>query len=132
MEKKPKDIPKPNPENKVSLAVAKDWTSRWRAIESEYNAHHECRAFNIPLKDLKEVINEEGVVSVRAYIGVEKEIIENETVLTEKLLIVGVNSSDKDMISSINNVTLDDESGSIYDFTRPCPSGCDPDSPLNG
>ena len=131
MEKQANDIPKPNEKNTISLKIAKDWTKRWRKMESTYNSHQDCRAFNIPLLDLQEVIAE-GPTSVRAYIGVEKVIIEGENVYIEKLMIVGVDENGKDMISSKDGEILDPESGFIYDFSRPCPSLCDPGSPLNG
>ena len=126
------DVPKPNLTNTISLKTAKNWTKRWREKEKTYNAHHDCRAFNIPLKDLKEVINEDGVESVRGYIGVERQNINGENVFIEKLIIVGVNAAGKDMISSMNGEDLDQDSGFIYDFSRPCPNLCDPESPLNG
>ncbi|TXD46302.1 hypothetical protein [Polaribacter sp. IC073] len=131
MEKQPDDIPKPNPRNTISLKTAKEWTKRWRTMESSYNAHQDCKAFNIPLKDLKEAILE-GAASVRAYIGVEKLKVEGENVYVEKLMIVGVDKNGKDMISSLDGISLDNEGGKIYDFSEPCPSSCDPDSPLNG
>lgn len=125
------DVSKPNKKNTISLKIAKDWAKRWRKMESTYNSHQDCRAFNIPLLDLQEVIAE-GAASVRAYIGVEKAIIEGENVYIEKLMIVGVDKNGKDMISSKDGEILDPESDFIYDFSRPCPSFCDPDSPLNG
>lgn len=133
--KQPTDVPKPNPRNTISLKIAKQWTKEWRDDEATYNKYHQCKAFNIPKKDLIEVLKEEGVVSVRAYIGVEK--IENkgkQTVFTEKLMIVGVNKEGKDMLklSSENAEILDPEGGDIYDFSNPCPDVCDNDSPLNG
>ncbi|QOD60122.1 hypothetical protein H9I45_12335 [Polaribacter haliotis] len=117
--------------NTITLKTAKRWTKRWRKMEDVYNAHQECRAFNIPLEDLKDVIAE-GAVTVRAYLGVHKQKIESETVFEEKLIIVGVDANGKDMISSKDGEVLDPDSGNIYDLTRPCPSFCDPDSPLNG
>ena len=131
MEKQPNDVPKPNKKNTISLKIAKDWASRWRTMESSYNKYNDCRAFNIPLKDLQEAIDE-GAASVRAYIGVEEMIIEKESVFIEKLMIVGVDKNGKDMISSKDGLTLDGDSGEIFDFSRPCPEECDPNSPLNG
>ena len=84
MSTQPNDEPKPNPRNTISLEMAKDWTKRWRDMESTYNSHKDCRAFNIPLLDLQEVIKEPGVASVRGYIGVEETIIEGEPVFIEK------------------------------------------------
>lgn len=127
---KPNDVPTPNPRNTISLEIAKDWTTRWRSMESTYNAHQDCRAFNIPLKDLQEVLKEDGVASVRGYIGVEEKLVEGETVYEEKLIIVGVDAAGKDMISSKDGLTLDEESGELFDFVRPCPTACDIESPL--
>jgi len=131
---KPNDVPKPNPRNTISLKIAREWTNRWRKVEGNFNAHHECNAFNIPLKDLTEVIKEEGVVSVRGYLGVEKKIEKGETVYEEKLIIVGVNAQGKDMLPVYETEAQmgDPEFGDIYDFSRPCPDVCDDGSPLNG
>ncbi len=129
----PNEIPKPNPRNTISLATAKEWAKEWRDDQASYNKYYQCRAFNIPKKDLVEVLAEDGVESIRAYIGVEKiEVKGKQTVFTEKLMIVGVNKLGKDMISSSDGLTLDDGKGSIFDFSDPCPDVCDGDSPLNG
>ena len=121
--------------NTISLATAKEWAKNWRELESDYNKYNECRAFNIPKIDLQEVLTEEGVASIRAYIGV-KETKNNKTgktVYEEKLMIVGVDKNNKDMISTVKSTELGDgEDDDIYDFTDPCPHVCDPDSPLNG
>ena len=129
---KPNNIPKPNPRNTISLEVAKQWAKEWRDDEASYNKYYQCRAFNIPKKDLIEVLAE-NVHSIRAYIGVEKiEVKGKQTIFTEKLMIVGVNKEGKDMISSADGITLDDGEGEIYDFSEPCPDSCDEDSPING
>ncbi len=124
--------------NTVSLKTAQKWIAEWRNLESSYNKYNRLKAFNIPLIDLQEVIKETGVDSVRAYIGVAK--FENhdtkppEIMYEEKLLIVGVDKNGKDMISVVKAPDgLGDGEGDgddIYDFTRPCPTACDPESPL--
>ena len=78
------------------------------------------------------MLKEKGVDSVRGYIGVEEKIVEGESVFIEKLIIVGVDANGKDMISSSDGLTLDDDNGDIYDFCDPCPEMCDPNSILNG
>lgn len=122
---------KPIPVDKISLKTAKKWAKEWRDDEASYNKYFECRAFTIPLIDLKEVIGE-GAVAARAYLGVEKTKVEGETVFIEKLMFVGVDANGKDMISSSDGETLDDGPGGIYDATQPCPEVCDNSSPLNG
>ncbi|RCS26296.1 hypothetical protein DUT90_11025 [Polaribacter sp. WD7] len=132
--KKPSGGPKPNPRNTISLKTAKKWAKEWRDDEASYNKYFECRAFNIPKKDLIEVLQEDNVASIRAYIGVEKLKVEGEKVFIEKLMIVGVDKNGKDMLtlSSEDEDVLDPIGGSIYDFTDPCPDNCDNSSPLNG
>lgn len=122
--------------NTITLKTAKKWIKEWRDTESTYNKYHRLKAFNIPLIDLQEVMAEEGVASIRAYIGVAK--FENhdtkppEIIYQEKLLIVGVDKNGKDMIKTVDPSGLGDENeDDIYDFVDPCPDMCDPDSPLN-
>lgn len=119
--------------NTISLKTAKKWAKEWRDDEASYNKYFECRAFNIPLEDLKEVIAE-GAVSVRGYLGVKKtkDIDTGDIIFEEKLMFVGVDINGKDMISSKDGENLDASSGDIFDLTQPCPDMCDPGSPLNG
>ncbi|MBL4642193.1 MAG: hypothetical protein JKY44_01240 [Flavobacteriaceae bacterium] len=123
--------------NTVSLKTAQKWIKEWRDLESSYNKYHRIKAFNIPLIDLQEVLKEKGIANVRAYLGVAK--FENhdtnppEFLYEEKLLIVGVDKNNKDMISVIKapDGLTDGEGDDIYDLTSPCPDLCDPESPLN-
>lgn len=121
-------------QNTISLETAEKWAKEWRDDQSSFNKYFECKAFFIPLEDLKEVLNQTGVEAVRAYIGVEEKGIND---FEEKLMLVGVtgisktNPNGKDMLTVLPNGKLDPRDGSIYDFSRPCPSACDPSSPLN-
>jgi len=136
--KKPKDDPTPNPENKISLEIATDWAKRWRKKESSYNKYHKCNAFYVPSIDLLEAlaeINDKGeqAEGIRAYIGVEKVPVKGKLKkhkYVEKLMIVGVDKEGKDILSSSDGLTLDPSSGGIFDFSQPCPPVCDKDSPL--
>ncbi|WKD85613.1 hypothetical protein KCTC32516_00954 [Polaribacter huanghezhanensis] len=120
--------------NTITLQTAKKWAENWRNLESSYNKYHECRAFNIPKIDLQEVLAEDGVVSVRAYLGVKETVNPKTKDITyeEKLMIVGVDKNNKDMISAIKQNELGAGGDDIYDMTQPCPDFCDPNSPLNG
>lgn len=69
----------------------------------------------------------EGVDAVRAYIGVDDKNV-------EKLMIVGtkydsVTKIYVDMITIVagNSANVAND---IYDFSQPCPTTCDPNSPL--
>lgn len=113
--------------NTINLEEAQRWANRWKKKEGHYNKHHKLNAFLIPKVDLIEVLGE-GIDAVRAYIGVDDNGV-------EKLMIVGTKLDKEtgiyvDMISTgdTENAGLE---GDIYDFTRPCPSACDPDSPIN-
>ncbi|WP_343330909.1 hypothetical protein [Polaribacter staleyi] len=134
--KKKTPVPTPSKVNTISLDEAKKWAENWRNLESDYNKYHKCRAFNIPKIDLQEVLAEDGVESIRAYIGVKESTnSKGEKEYEEKLMIVGVDENGKDMLPSAtkgNTLAAEsaDDSG-IFDFTDPCPSACDSDSPLN-
>jgi cystathionine beta-lyase family protein involved in aluminum resistance len=112
--------------NTIPLAAAQKWAKRWAKKEGHYNKHHELQAFLIPKVDLIEVLAE-GVDAVRAYIGVDDNGV-------EKLMIVGAKYDPitiiyVDMISvGVENAIT--QQNDIYDFTRPCPPSCDPNSPM--
>lgn len=109
--------------NTIDLETAQRWAKRWRQEEGTYNSHHELHAFLIPKVDLTELLDE-NVDAVRAYIGVDDDNV-------EKLMMVGTKY---DEVTDIYVDMLPNRviaSGNIYDFTRPCPSFCDPTSELN-
>jgi hypothetical protein len=120
--------------NTISLKTAKKWAQNWRKLESSYNKYHECRAFNIPKIDLQEVLAEDGVASIRGYLGVKETTDPNtgKKKYEEKLMIVGVDKNGKDMLPKKSSELGDGDDDGIYDMTQPCPDYCDPDSPLNG
>ena len=111
--------------NAISLNEAQRWAKRWSKEEGQYNKHHHVHAFLIPKKDILEVLVE-GIDAVRAYIGVNDKGV-------EKLMIVGTKLDPltgiyEDMISEGDGVNK--EADTIYDFTEPCPTACDPESPM--
>ena len=98
------------PDFTISLEEAQTWALSWRNNPPKDLA----KGHLIPGEALTELLAAEGVVDVRAYMGVDE-------TGTQKLMLVGVDSSGKDLI---------DEEHLIYDRTQPCPSCCDPNSPL--
>ena len=152
---KPNDVPTPNPQNIISLEIAQNWGKRWNQFSSNFNKERikkiktkgkytKTKAFFIPITDLIEAINEVNgtnydpelgnkVDGIRAYIGVEET---NPNEYEEKLMIVGVKNN-KDILPGRSdndaevNALLEDGGGDVYDFTSPCPTLCDKDSPLN-
>ena len=99
------------PKNTITLQQAQQWAAKWRL-----NPANTVKAHLIPEIDITQLLAEEGVANVRAYIGID----ENGT---NKLMLVAVNADGNDMIN-------EDLGQYIYDFTIPCPSVCDVDSPL--
>lgn len=94
----------------ITLDVAKAWATSWRTNPPKDLA----KGHLIPGGALTELLATEGVVDVRAYMGVDE-------TGTQKLMFVGVDSNGKDLI---------DDNHLIYDNTEPCPKNCDPTSPL--
>ena len=98
-------------ENTITLKQAQEWATTWRS-----NPLNTVKAHLIPNVDIKELLNENNVVDVRAYIGVDEKGV-------NKLMLVGVDINGNDLINDTNG-------DYIYDFTKPCPSTCDIESPL--
>lgn len=97
--------------NTITLEQAQEWAKNWVS-----NPENTVKAHLIPEIDVTQLLAEPGVANIRAYIGVDENGV-------NKLMLVGVDADGKDMIN-------DAEGQYIYDFTMPCPSTCDVDSPL--
>ena len=116
------------------LKDAIQWTKNWQ----ENNKSH-AKAFLIPVDDLLACFDEMGLKlskdangkfqvasdGAEAYIRSYMAIDDGGE---ERLLIVGTKSSDgtqyDDMVETPSGDSL------VYDFTKPCPSDCDPGSKL--
>jgi len=114
--------------NTIDQPTAVAWTTAYRGRVPTGSV----RAFLIPVSDLLQVASEviekgdQGNPMVRAYLAYDAS--KNE----DKLVIVGTNEDDStlpstyyDMLPSANPTY------SIWDFTLPCPTYCDDNSPLN-
>ncbi|WP_264559271.1 hypothetical protein [Flavobacterium sp. N2270] len=97
--------------NTITLQQAQEWAAAWRS-----NPNNTVKAFLIPNVDLTQLLAEEGVQDVRAYVGIDGN---NE----QKLMLVGVDDNGNDLINEAKGQF-------IYDFTQPCPEKCDINSPL--
>lgn len=107
--------------NVIPKQTAIDRAKNWRNYMEKHNDLIDIKAFNISKDDLMALLNEGGVKSVRAYLGIN----ENNQV---DLLLVGVNKE----IGEGGKDMIDYENGDyIYDLTTPCPAMCDENSPLN-
>ncbi|MEZ4874625.1 MAG: hypothetical protein R2793_04035 [Flavobacteriaceae bacterium] len=118
-------------DGKITLQQAIDWTTDYRNNEVT-----SARAFLIPIQDLQgalaEIQGQTGSPMVRAYLALDPSTNE------EKLVIVGTSQEVqrdgsiiyRDLLPDAG-VAVEDSSNSIYDFTKPCPTWCDDNSPLN-
>ncbi|GAB5400197.1 MAG: hypothetical protein Aureis2KO_17820 [Aureisphaera sp.] len=119
-------------DKKITLAEAISWTTAWRGSPST-----SAKAFLIPIQDLQGVLNEisgqGGNPCARAYLAMDGGV--------EKLIFVGTSQDTqkdgsviyRDLLPSVGGAEGAEAAGSnsIWDFTEPCPSACDPNSPLN-
>ena len=119
---------------RLPLADAAKYTKRWREKEYAHHPHHhhhhkeKTRAFTVHLSELKAIIDELGVKTVRLYLGINDDH-------KETLVLVGVNEANGDMCEvqckSDDPKITEVESGA-FDFTHGCPDTCVTGySPLN-
>ncbi len=87
------------------------------AYASAWQLNHGIKGFLVPLNDFKKITEEKGVDSARVYMGLKEG--------KEVLMFVGVDSAGNDMIDYDG-----EEKFYIYDFSSPCPTMCDVNSPL--
>ncbi|WP_199118321.1 hypothetical protein [Pedobacter sp. ASV28] len=126
----------------VPLQEAIDRVARFRKqIQTAAQVPEENipRAIFIPIADIMAIIDKfqtidaEGNIhsairGVRAYFAVK----EGDEDLPDDItaLIVPVDVKGNDIIATNNGLKDDVDDSDIYDFTKPCPSYCDPNSPL--
>ncbi len=122
----------------IPLKVAEAWTKEWRSRESQQNPNQKCNAFLIHAEVLEAVLaeiqNQPDKKMVRAYLGIDSATKE------EKLMIVGTTPETqedgsviyRDLINgTVDGTELGEGGSGIWDFSKPCPPECDPNSPLN-
>ena len=99
-------------QNTLKLSTAQEWAALYREKNPD-----SVIAYLIPGIDFTQLISQDNVVNIRAYVGIDP-----ETGL-QKLMLVGVDAQGNDLIS-------EKDKEYIYDFTQPCPQQCDINSPL--
>lgn len=141
------------PQNSIPIEDAKRWAKKWQRD----NPSH-CKAFLIPVVDLIQVLEIMGVLVpdgengkyrltntenayIRSYLSIDEQ---TQVGHGEKLLIVGTaedsNGIYRDLVEGERplgppNDSIDEriatlQGSGVFDFTRPCPNDCDPNSPL--
>lgn len=113
--------------HRITLQQAVEMTTRYRQekaaiLKPEYNSDILARAETFSRSAFDELLGQKGCVSIRAYYGMD----EKKNV---KLLFVGVNAENEDMLPSEKN-GLNGEA-SIQDVGQRCPPICGKQSPLN-
>ncbi|TCC90052.1 hypothetical protein EZ428_12240 [Pedobacter frigiditerrae] len=131
MKKKPASI---LDDNRISLAEAMDRTNFWReTIKPLFDDQDAVlpKGFYIPFEDIKalsELYPE--AKGARAYFTLHQPGFKKGQGISAVLVPVLIDEAGtyKDIIEP---ATTDEEDSSIYDFTKPCPHCCDPESELS-
>ena len=99
---------------RIEQNVAEELTQNWR----NNNPLDELKAFSLSREAIEAILAVPNVANLKIYFGKD----DNGTV---KLVYTGSDANGKDILSN-NRVS------NIYDVAKPCPTYCDPTSPLNG
>jgi hypothetical protein len=124
----------------ISVPEAKARVERFRKVLSGAMPEENIpRAVLIPIADILAIIDKfqftdkngetrNELQGVRAYFAIKEadEALPNDVTA----LIVPVDLKGNDIINTGVSLGEDTEDTDIYDFTKPCPDVCDPESPL--
>lgn len=119
----------PIPLNTISVKDAAGYTANWRELWGAFiHPENILRAFYFSLSDIKNIADMNNVAGVRVYVGL-KDIHDASSV---KLIMVPVseNEGNPDILYLLGGSADPESPTTIYDFTKPCPSFCDVNSPL--
>lgn len=109
-------------QNQITLQEAIDLTTTFRNCKEKIlsapyqNTHILCNSETFSGDAVRDLLNQEGCVDFRIYLGMNEEKTE------VKLILVGVNPDGGDMVS---------DSSIILDLGVRCPDSCPPPSALN-
>ncbi|MFD0751620.1 hypothetical protein ACFQZS_15825 [Mucilaginibacter calamicampi] len=131
----------------IPVETAIERTTHWRNFMKEKTAASDVRkipkAVYISKTDIidmaKQCEADESIAGVRAYFTLNNEFsetIKNEVKFVMVLVRVSESKAFGDDVlyasSDNGNGAPGGEPSNVYDFTKPCPDVCDPDSPLYG
>lgn len=94
----------------ITLAVAQGYASNWNAQKNSFISNYDFKAVSIPDDILSDILDA-GAKGIRVYMGL------NETGTAAKIMVVGVDKNDDDLIDEANGHY-------IYNFLNPCPPFC--------
>lgn len=123
--------PFPSPTDTISEADGITYTQNYREYISKIDPSPDyIRAFLIPMSDMINLsdFQYQDCNNVRAYLGMSVP----GDITSLKLVIVPVDANGQDVLKITPPGDGAAEQSAIYDFTSPCPSVCDVDSPLFG
>ncbi|MEQ8623662.1 MAG: hypothetical protein RJQ00_09150 [Vicingaceae bacterium] len=108
----------------LSIQEARAYVDAWRNLTKveKGDAMNELKAWLIP-HDAVHALFADDVYAIRTYLGYDG--TNNEV----KLIVVGTTSEVNGVFSDIINTGVG-QNTKIYNFTLPCPTGCDPQSAL--
>jgi len=97
----------------ISLCTFNQWVVNWDQNGRAWMDTAKLTAFTMPLVDLSQVLAEKGAATSRFYLGLETE----GKGFDAKLMVVGVDSSNYDMINYAKGQY-------VYDLSQACPPYC--------
>ena len=100
----------------LDLATAKRWTENFRQRMSKAD---EIRSHYFGNEIIQGILSQSGCVGIRIYYALD----DNGD---KKLLVVGVDSSGKDLLPA-DGARVEDEGNTIADYSLPCPTLCGQD-----
>lgn len=126
----------------ISVDDAVDRVKRFRdQLAKQVPENNIPRAIFIPISDLLAIVNSYDILradgttlnelqGVRAYFAVKESDMDLDDDVTAVIVPVDKNGDDIIYKNPGSGLGGEDENTEIYDFTQPCPSFCDPNSPL--
>lgn len=96
----------------ISIDTFDTWKHNWDSLGKNWLHTNQLIAFNVPIADLLQTIDEKAVSS-RFYLGLES----TDTGYVAKTMVVGVNAKSEDMIDYAKGWY-------IYDLSSACPPYC--------
>lgn len=117
--------------NVLTLNDAVTLTQNWRKKQASSGKPHFVKSFRVSVAELKEVMNQADTDYVRFYLGLDSNDFERLILVSVKeqndtKIVQGEQQHGKDLYGKINDVEYQ-----IFDFSKPCPPICDPESTLD-
>ena len=117
--------------DKTAEEYARNWRHAGKMEKLELIDH--IKGFVIPKEDIDRVhaiMKHHHGEGCRVYFGIQGQ---EAGIGILRFMIVPMDKHGKDILHKHpDEITADEDGSTVYDFTRPCPTQCDCDSPMNG